>query len=339
MSSTIKNSIVSINMVKVICAYLVVAIHVHPFEGYNQLVSYIFTQIIPRFAVPFFFVTSGYFYFKSLLQGKNKCIIYIQRLIFTYSIWSIIFLGFKFLSNSQDISVKSILINYLFYGTEYHLWYFPALIFCVITATIIYKLGKIHWLSVASIILYFIGLLGCSYYQIGQSIPLLGNLYSFSYFTLIRRVIMMGLPFFMGGYFIHRFKAKIDLIKNKKLIYLFSILLVAFIGEICTVISLELQENIIITIFLYPLTLIIFILCLKNPLENLIHMDKKFKIIANFTYYSHPLFITIISVFYRKIFGIILTPTLIFIGVIFSTTVGALIINQLNIKWLNKIVA
>ncbi len=44
----------TINILRVICAYLVVAIHTHPFEDINIKIGFIATQVIPRIAVPFF---------------------------------------------------------------------------------------------------------------------------------------------------------------------------------------------------------------------------------------------------------------------------------------------
>lgn len=332
-------SIVSINMTRLICAYMVVAIHVHPFEEYSTILEYIFTQIIPRIAVPFFFLTSGYFYTRSLLNQRNKEIDYLKRLIFTYSVWSGIYIIFKLLVSPEQISFKSVIFNYFFLGTEYHLWYFPALIFCVIVSTIFYKIKKLNLLAITSIIFYFIGLLGCSYYGIGINIPFLNKLFLFSHFTLIRRVIMMGLPFFMAGYYVNYFRDTIVSIKNKSLIIIFIATVLLFILEIFTVNLLAIQENVIITIFLYLLTIVVFSLCLKNPLDNLLCLDNKFKVIANFTYYSHPIFITVISVIYKKLFDSILLPTPKFLYVIIFTTVGALILNKFNIKWINKIIS
>ena len=37
--------------------------------------------------------------------------------------------------------------------------------------------------------------MGESYYEIGIQIPLLGNMYKLSNFTIIRRVLLMGFPF------------------------------------------------------------------------------------------------------------------------------------------------
>lgn len=51
----------SIDLMRVICAFMVVAIHIVPFDRINENIRYILIEIIPRIAVPFFFVVSGFF--------------------------------------------------------------------------------------------------------------------------------------------------------------------------------------------------------------------------------------------------------------------------------------
>lgn len=150
---------------------------------------------------------------------------------------------------------------------------------------------------------------------------------------------MMGLPFFMLGYYINKIQEKIIRVKNLNFIYIYILITILFILEIFTVIILNIQDNIIITIFLYPLTAIIFCICLKNPLENLFYLDNNFKVIANFTYYSHPIFMSVMAVIFSRIFNYRLSPTPQFFLVIIFTTISALILKKINIKWINKIIS
>ena len=60
----------SIDIFRYICAIMVVAIHSSPFTDINKDLGYIFTEIVPQIAVPFFFITSGYFYIKGLEKGS-----------------------------------------------------------------------------------------------------------------------------------------------------------------------------------------------------------------------------------------------------------------------------
>lgn len=44
----------SIDIFRYICAIMVIAIHTHPFMEISEKCGYVFTQITPRIAVPFF---------------------------------------------------------------------------------------------------------------------------------------------------------------------------------------------------------------------------------------------------------------------------------------------
>ena len=44
----------SINYMKLLCAFLVVAIHTYPFKDINNIMYYFFSQVLVRIAVPFF---------------------------------------------------------------------------------------------------------------------------------------------------------------------------------------------------------------------------------------------------------------------------------------------
>lgn len=52
----------SIDLFRYVCAIMVVAIHTNPFTDVDAELGYIFTQIVPRIGVPFFFAVAGYFY-------------------------------------------------------------------------------------------------------------------------------------------------------------------------------------------------------------------------------------------------------------------------------------
>lgn len=224
--SKISTKLTSIDLMRVVCTYMVVAIHVHPFEELNSSLGYIFEQVIPRIAVPFFFTVSGYFFTKSLIRNNSTTFIYLKRLIKTYVLWSLVYFSYQFLLNISNnyVSILSMIISnivlFLIFGSWYHLWYFPALIFCVAISSIFNKLKCLNVLAIMSILLYIIGLLGCSYYAIGIKIPILSQSYKFSQFTLIRKVILMGLPFFMLGYMINLINHILDKIKNNILIRL-----------------------------------------------------------------------------------------------------------------------
>lgn len=108
----------SIDVAKLICAIMVIAIHTQPFSRYIWLDRG--AGIITRLAVPFFFVTTGFFLNFSDAKKVRK---YVVRLIVLYIIWTIVYLPFSF----SSLSVKKFLIT----GIVEHLWYLPAAIVAV----------------------------------------------------------------------------------------------------------------------------------------------------------------------------------------------------------------
>ena len=107
-----QRNINSINYMKLLCAFLVVAIHTHPFQDINSIMHYYFSEVLVRIAVPFFFVSSGYFYIKSLIEGRNIFKKYIIRLLKTYVSWSFIYLILQlFIIVNSNESILTMLKN------------------------------------------------------------------------------------------------------------------------------------------------------------------------------------------------------------------------------------
>lgn len=244
-----QRNINSINYMKLLCAFLVVAIHTHPFQDINSIMHYYFSEVLVRIAVPFFFVSSGYFYIKSLIEGRNIFKKYIIRLLKTYVSWSFIYLIlqlFIIVNSNESIltMLKNFIIEFFVYGSYYHLWYIVALLICVVITTLFYKLKKMKLLYLISVFLYAIGVIVGAYYKFFSQIPVLSGLYQFYLYTQIRRYLLMGLPFFMLGYLIFKIK---DIPKNINISIVITSVLFAL--EIIIVNILKLQKEIVITFF------------------------------------------------------------------------------------------
>lgn len=185
MESTLKTAAVNadkqnnaIDLAKFICAVFVVAIHVPPFGSTDgsTLFSYFnfFIQdYLARIAVPFFFITSGYFLFKKtdlnnfdIKPAKQ----YVLKLIKLYLIWSLIYFPVRLGSIITD--KKGILHGIITYfkdfvfSTSYsHLWYINALIFAtVVISLLLYKRVKPVFIIAGGGIFYFLGLFGQSWF-------------------------------------------------------------------------------------------------------------------------------------------------------------------------------
>lgn len=340
-----KIQVTSINLFKVFCAYLVVAIHVHPFQEISSNLKFLFTDIIPRIAVPFFFIISGFFYFDSLLNFKKNTLKYLKKLFFTYSIWSFIYISlsvvYKLKKGNIDLKllVKDIFISFFITGSWYHFWFFPALIICIIIAYISYKFKLLKNIFIFSLILYLVGLLGTSYYELGKQIPILNSFIISKYFLVLRRIFFMGFPFFMIGYLLNIQKNFFSIFNTKTFYKIFVLNIFLFLIEIFLVKYLNIQDNIIITLFLYPLCLLICIFLFKHPTNNFSKFEKLFKYISNLTYYIHPLVIIFLDLFFTKILKINLSETPMFFLVCITTTLAAYIINKYKNQFIIKLIS
>lgn len=330
----------SIDIFRYIAAILVVAIHTHPFTEINYTLGYIATQVLPRIAIPFFFIVSGFFYIDKLLNGKSVFET-IKKILLIYLIWSIIYILKDVFSTSLPFLdfIKHSLINFFILGSSYHFWFFPALFFSMFISSAAYKLKVLPLLAYISVFCYLLGCFGLSYYKISLQIPLLAYFVNIPEFNLIRRVLLMGLPCFMGGYFLNIYRDRYTAWGNRKINILLVFASVLFLTEILLIVQLNLQKNIILTIFLYPLLLAVMIVLIKNPLPYAQTLSYKMRVMANFMFFSHPIFILLFVLFFQNFFAIKNPPeTFIFLLVCMATSLVGYIIAKLNNKYLNKIV-
>lgn len=342
-TTAVKQKVNSINLMRVLCSYMIVALHSHVFIEYNSNLNFIFGYVIPRIAVPFFFAISGYFFTASLAKNKPVTMKYLKRMLFSYTLWSIIYFSMQFLlaiiyNAPVGPLIKPMIINYFFFGSWYHFWYFPAIIFCVCITSLFNRFKKLKHLAIISIFLYIIGVLGSAHYYLGIQIPVLNQLYTLSKFNAIRRVFLTGLPFFMVGYFLNQAKAFISKLNNKTSIFVLILLIIGFIAEIAIIRVLNLQTHLVRTFFLYPLTGWILIVCFKNPMPSLGRFTEQFKYIGGLTYYWHPMIIAILGSTLPSLTGLTISETYIFIITCIITTLSALICYKLNNKWINKLI-
>ncbi|WP_226534893.1 acyltransferase [Fictibacillus halophilus] len=168
--------IYSIDFIKFFAILAVVIIHIFPLDGFT---GYFMIDNIARFAVPFFFAASGYFFAQKMIQKdasfyylkgyvKKLSKIYFVWLIF-YAIYDVLLILLKGNDIQEDLNKyfdKFTLLNVFYYGkgtSGYQLWFLTALIWSTIIVYIFIRFKKISILFVLSIILNLIGLLGQAY--------------------------------------------------------------------------------------------------------------------------------------------------------------------------------
>lgn len=293
---TMRNN--SIDIFRLICSILVVAIHTHPLKDFNLYLGYFATDILPRIAVPFFFAVSGYYYISMADNAKRKK--YLITIIKTYVFWSVIYTFlqlFIYIKNGCSLLgfIYETFIAFFITGSYYHLWYLVALIISILIVTLACKYKLLKPLYILSLILFLLGCLGCSYYNFGLKIPLISNFITMRSFTLIRKIYLMGLPFFLSGYLIKKVEPKFKNLSSRNIAVLFCIVIFTYLSEIYLVEKYNLANNIVVTVLLYPLVVCTILVLLKNPLPDAKQLGKFCKNLSEYIYFIHPLFIYILS--------------------------------------------
>ncbi len=139
-----------VDLVKLLCAFLILMIHVKPFQTDIDLLgfgpfNFWIVQGICRVAVPFYFVSSGFLLFrKSDLYPPNG-----QRIK-----------GFAF----KNLRLLGTWFVLLIVGEQYQLWFIGSLVFAVIILTFLLKKEvPLRILVLLAVVFFAVGLIGDAY--------------------------------------------------------------------------------------------------------------------------------------------------------------------------------
>ena len=323
----------SVDIFRLVAAILVVAIHTNPLKNV-QGIGFVIHEVLVKIAVPFFFTVAGFFYLRSLEKGLRVFKKYLIKTIVVYSLWSIFYFIIKIIQQviSGEFSfipfLKSSIFSYFLTGSYYHFWFFPALIFSVVIATLFYKMKALKALYVLGLILYLLGCLGCSYYTIALNVPLVSNLIQSSWFEVVRRIFLMGLPFFSLGGILNHFSDKWNTFAKKRQFLVLLLLVIAYVAEIVIVIGTKIYSNTVLTFFLYPLIALIVVILINNPMEKAECAGKISRSCAEFVYYVHPA----CKLFCQLVFGATCPDWLLFLIVTFMSIAIGICFMKLNVK-------
>ena len=265
-----------IDLIKFLCAIMVFIIHIPPFQGevseFAKDVNFGLQHVACRVAVPFYFVSSGFFLFKKMPVNKLD-----NEIIKTYC--------FKIL---RLLGVWHIL---LFVGGTGHLWYLGATVIAIILLSLCFhsriKLGYIY---VIACVLYLIGLFGDSYYGIIaplQNITIFNLIfkgYKFA-FSTTRNGVFMGFVFIlMGATFFHR---KI-ILRTRTALMGFVVSMLCLFFEVFLLKYNEIPIEYNMYVFLLPATFFLFSFAASIELKDRF-IYKHLRNIGMVIYFSHLL--------------------------------------------------
>lgn len=177
-----------LDIAKFISALLVIAIHCAPFIQVDESVNFVFVQIFARLAVPFFFITSGWLFFRKIdpkqgmkdINNVSALKHYWFRIFKIYVIWSVLYLPLMIVTWIQggfDLnSIIRLIRDFLFNGTYYHLWFLPALLMGIPFIYVLYTKLQKHWMLWISLTLYVMGMMINVYGNTLLEVPVIGSI-------------------------------------------------------------------------------------------------------------------------------------------------------------------
>ena len=207
----------TLELFKLIASYMVVFIHV-VFRGNTGIVM----DVLARFAVPLFFLTSGFFSYQITLPKIKERIKHISKLIITATACCIVFGISEFILNGDTGGILPYLLEILHPVmilrlivfnkpvSSGHLWYLWAMLYVYIIFYFVTKRkteeNKIFRISVFLLALHI--LLGEGLSVFGVTVPVM----------VIRNFALMGFPLFALGMFVRKNSNKICRVSDKMLI-------------------------------------------------------------------------------------------------------------------------
>jgi surface polysaccharide O-acyltransferase-like enzyme len=207
----------SVETFRLFAIFAVISIHTTPsvfpieFIDWKSAEIYSIPALITqlaRFAVPYFFIVSGYFWGLKITSGTDVLQLsmsMVKRLAFVFLAWSFVYilpynytavfeyglLGPLKLAYWKIVSLSKDPVDVLLQGTKVHLWFLEALVCCLLIAAGFVAKKNVRGLMATSVAFYVLGVLGGAYIRTPLGIDLRCGTRNGPFF---------GLIFFSTGY-------------------------------------------------------------------------------------------------------------------------------------------
>ena len=181
-----RERLLSLDACRVVAILAVIVLHTMPFYGtrllggFDGYIAAVLNQGA-RFAVPFFFLASGFFFGRKYVEDPerigNTFHSYFKRLLLIFILWSFIYIlvpsnlyDFRKFDYTQILiwKVQTLAGNpatIIFEGARIHLWFIASLVMALGLVAAFLRLGWRRYLLPMAVALYLLGVLGGSYSQ------------------------------------------------------------------------------------------------------------------------------------------------------------------------------
>lgn len=127
----------------------------------SDILHFIQKSMFSRLSVPFFMISSAFFV-ESYCNNTTYFKTYIAKLVKTYWYLSLLYIPYAlYYFVQEDYPVRflplGIIFSFFYFGTCYHLWYFPAIIFAWSFLFSLRKFFSEKTVIIICLLLYFIG--------------------------------------------------------------------------------------------------------------------------------------------------------------------------------------
>ena len=354
-----RENFTAVDLAKFILAFFVISIHTCYNFFDNSVANTVINSVIIRIAVPFFFVASGFFFFRDIVfengrikkcpENRAKLFGFLKRTFLLYIVWAVIYFAFEaFTYIDADLPLALLCKTYLFAffleGFSGHFWYLIFMVYAIVILYLLLRFLKKEIVGVIVGILFAVFLYGYTYRVNFQADFLSSAITSLmmvelsafgKYFNFY--LVYIALGFLFAGLMCVCLREKI----SKKLSGILT--LVSF--------ALSLTENILMDIFLYkpsyrtstsysffllPLAVFGFIFLSKVKLRGNNKIFAFFRKASSFIYCSHVFVLMVFNFFTDRRF---VDKPILFAIISVSTLALTLIIVPLSdkLKFLRKL--
>lgn len=288
-----------IDLFRFVAAILVITIHTSPLADFGAIGDFILTRIIARIAVPFFFMTSGFFLISRYVFDERKLWGFVKKTALIYAVAIVFYIPVNLYSGyfMVDNLLLNVIKDLVFDGTFYHLWYLPAsMIGAVIAWFLVKKTGFVKALAVTAL-LYVTGLFGDSYYGLIENNSAINGFYGmfFQISDYTRNGFFFAPVFFvLGGLIADRRGFRIEKV------FVDCALCISFALLFCEAMLLfafKLQKHDSMYVFLVPCMYFLFVSLLECKGKRMVTL----RTMSLLIYIIHPMIIIAIRLF-AKVF-------------------------------------
>ncbi len=312
-----------IDVMKVVLALIVVGSHTAVF-GFNIWLDRCY-GIVSRVSVPFFFITSAYFYW---LKEKGAWR-FLKRILLLYVIWCVIYLPFDW-DRVRGMSLWENLVFYIWRGNTHALWYLNASAIGFLITYLLLKLLRPKTVLVIGFVFLLIGCLKSTWS------PLLERLLHVRIEDWLesRNGLFYAFPYTALGMFIAKRPGQGKNLRIKRCAFFTVLFFLAFVAECLVFVVLLKTQNTVLWVCMFPYAGCLFLLVNNLRLSIPKQLSLRLRKISTLIFVSHGLFLILFT-------KLGLRHILLFLAVGASATAFSLLILRLSkikgLKWLEYI--